>query len=112
MLHQLHKPIEKRISETSSNIDVFSRSLKIYNDALYESNFKEALQFIIPPTKNNNENLKCKRKQNIVWFNPLYSKNVKTTIEKTFLQLLSKHFPKDHQMHIIFNKNTIKISYS
>ena len=31
---------------------------------------------------------------------------------KTFLQLLSKHFPKDHEMHKIFNKNNVKISYS
>ena len=62
--------------------------------------------------KNNDENQKRKRKRNIIWFNPPYSKNVKTNIGKTFLQLLSKHFPKDHQMHKIFNKNTIKVSYS
>ena len=53
-----------------------------------------------------------KKKRNIIWFNPPYSKNVKTNIGKTFLQLLSKHFPKDHQMHKIFNKNTVKDSYS
>ena len=58
------------------------------------------------------ENQKRKRKRNIIWFNPPYSKNVKTNIGKTFLQLLSKHFPKDHHMHKIFNRNTVKISYS
>ena len=35
ILKQLPKSIEKRISETSSNIDVFSRSIKMYNDALH-----------------------------------------------------------------------------
>ena len=108
ILEQLPKSIEKRITETSLNTDVFNRSIKIYNDALHESNFKETLQFLI----NNYKNQKRKRKWNIIWFNPPYSKNVKTNIGKTFLQLLSKHFPEDHQMHKIFNKNTLKVSYS
>ena len=53
ILKQLLKSIEKRISETSSNIDIFNRSIKIYNDVLHESNFKETLQFTIPAPKNN-----------------------------------------------------------
>ena len=53
-----------------------------------------------------------KEKRNVIWFNPPCSKNVKTNIGKTFLQLLSKHFPKEHQMNKICNKNTVKISYS
>ena len=109
ILKQLPKFIEKRISETSSNTDVFNRSIKIYKDALHESNFKEILKFVIPAPKNNDENQKRKRKRNIIWFNPPYSKNVKTNIGKTFLQLLSKHFPKDHQMRKIYNKSTLKI---
>ena len=72
ILKQLRKSIEKRISETSSNIDVFHRSIKIYNDALHGSNFKETLRFVTPALKNNDENLKRKRKRNIIWFNPPY----------------------------------------
>ena len=34
ILKLLPKSIEKRTSKTSSNIDVFNRSIKIYNDAL------------------------------------------------------------------------------
>ena len=82
ILKQLPKSIEKRISETSSNIDVFNRSIKIYNDALHESNFKETLKFVIPAPKNNDENQKRKRKRKIIWFNPPYSKNVKTNMGK------------------------------
>ena len=74
ILKQLLKSIEKRISETSSNIDIFNRSIKIYNDALHERNFKATLQFTIPASKNNDENKKRKRKRNIIWFNPPYSK--------------------------------------
>ena len=46
----------------------------------------------------------------MIWFNPPYSKDVRNDIGKTFLQLLSKHFPKDHEMHKIFNNSTVKIS--
>ena len=28
------------------------------------------------------------------------------------MQLIKKHFPKDHKLHKIFNKNTLKLSYS
>ena len=107
ILKQLPKSIEKRISETSSNTDVFNRSIKIYNDALHESNFKETLKFVIPAPKNNDENQKRKRIRDMIWFNPPYSKNVGNGIGKTFLQLLSKHFPKDHEMHKIFNNSTL-----
>ena len=47
----------------------------------------------------------------IRWFNPPYSKHVKTNIGKIFMKLTSKHFPKQHK-YKIFNKNTVKLSYS
>ena len=82
ILKQLPKSIEKHISETSSNTDVFHKSIKIYKDALYENNFKETLQFVIPAPKNSDENQKRKRKRNIIWFNLPYSKNVKSNISE------------------------------
>ena len=104
ILKQLPKSIEKLISETSSNINVFNRSIKVCNDALHESNFKETLQFVVPAPKKNDENHKRKRKRTLIWFNAPYSKIIKTNIRKTFLQLLSKRFPKDHEMHKILIK--------
>ena len=62
VLKELPKSIEKRISKTSSNNDVFNRSIKIYNDALHERNFKQKLQFVILAPKNNDENQKRKKK--------------------------------------------------
>ena len=43
---------------------------------------------------------------------PPFSKNVSTNIGHRFLALVDKHFPKDHKLHKIANRNTIKISYS
>ena len=81
---------------------------------MIKSNFREKLTYKAPRSKNDfEENQKHKRKRNIIWFNPPYSTNVKTNVGKTFLQLVCKHFPKEHPpVHKIFNKNTLKISYS
>ena len=38
--------------------------------------------------------------------------SVKTNIGKNFLHLLVKHFPANNKMYKIFDKNTVKVSYS
>ena len=35
-----------------------------------------------------------------------------TNIGKIYLNLIKKHFPRGHKFHKIFNKNTMKVSYS
>ena len=62
--------------------------------------------------ESNNSGRKNTRKREVIWFNPPYSMNVETNIGKTFLKLVKKHFPRNNSFHKIFNKNTIKISYS
>ena len=37
---------------------------------------------------------------------------MKTNIGRTFLRLVTKHFPKNHKYHSLFNKNNVKVSYS
>ena len=52
------------------------------------------------------------RQRMIIWFNPPYSRNVQTNVGKTFLGLITRHFPASHKYLKIFNKNTVKVSYS
>ena len=59
----------------------------------------------------NSSRNKRKRQHNIISFNPSFSKRAKTNLGKKFFKLL-KHFPKRHKMSKIFNKNTVKLSYS
>ena len=73
------------------------------------SGYKTKLQYQQPKVDNQS---KRKRKRNIIWFNPLYRKSVKTNIGRIFIKLVSKHFPLNHKFVKIFNKNTIKLSYS
>ena len=51
-------------------------------------------------------------RNNILWYNPLFSKNISTNNGDRFLTLVNKYFPKDHKLRKILNHNIIKISYS
>ena len=110
ILKQLTESIEKRFSETASSKDIFDKSLKLYQDALKDSGYSNDFRYV--ENNNNTNDSKRNRKRKIIWFNSPFFKSVKTNIGKIFLQLLSKHFPKNHKMHKIFNRNTVKISYS
>ena len=52
------------------------------------------------------------RTRNITWFIPPFSKNVKTNVGKKFLNLLYNHFPSTNPLSKIFNRNSVKVSYS
>ena len=46
------------------------------------------------------------------FFNPPFDNSVKTKIAKAFLKPVRLHFHKDNELRKIFNKGTIKLSYS
>ena len=67
------------------------------------SGFTETFSYIKSSDQNiNNREAKMNRKRKNIWHSPPFSLNVKTNIGKLFFKILSK----------IFNKNTVKISYS
>ena len=45
-------------------------------------------------------------------FSPPFKKAVPTNIAKAFRRLINRHFPKFYRLHQIFNRNTVKVSYS
>ena len=47
----------------------------------------------------------------IIYYNPPYSRNVSTKVGGTMFFLPSKHFPPEHPLHQILNRNYIKMSY-
>ena len=110
IIKKLPESISKRVSEISSNEAVFNNAKNIYNTALKSSGFNETLSYT-PSTENNREK-SHNRKRKIIWYNPPFSKNVKTNIGKMFFKLIKKHFPKENPLSKIFNKNTLKLSYS
>ena len=55
---------------------------------------------------------KNRPRNDILWYNPPFSKNVSTNIGQRFLSLIDRCFHKDHSLRKIFNRNKVKISYS
>ena len=107
ILENIPATINKRLSEISSDEDCFISAKPIYQDALNASGYHHNLAF-----NRNQQANKRKRQRQIIWFNPPYSKNVETNIGQCFLKLIDRHFPKSSHLHKIFNRITVKISYS
>ena len=108
VVKRLPRTLELRISSTSSNELIFKNATPPYEEAFKKSGFKCKLNYQpqIAMTKN------TKRKRYIIWFNPPFSQNVQTKIGNRLLALVDLHFPVNHKLHKIFNRNSIKVSYS
>ena len=100
------KTIETRLSMLSSTKQIFDEEKVLYQQALEASGYKDRLQYIEPKEK------KKKRRRNITWFNPPYSRRVDTDIGRKFLEYLDLFFPKGHDLRQIMNRNCVKLSYS
>ena len=112
IIKNIPKSINKRLSEISYDQDSFDKAVPLYQKALNDSGYKHRLAFS-PPTASEPPNSDRKnRHRDIIWYNPPFSKNVATNIGRTFLKILDEEFPKGHVLHKIFNRNTVKISYS
>ena len=109
VLKQIPKGIAKRLSEISSSEEIFKNAVPEYQEALKKCGYDEELVYEKPDSI---QSQRKKRTRQIIWFNPPYSANVKTNVGKIFLDLVRTHFHKYHKYHKIFNKNTVKISYS
>ena len=104
---QLPSSVGNRISQLSSNQEAFSKSAPLYEAALHRSHYPTNLRYT-PNNKHKNRT----RTRNIIWFNPPFSKNVRTNVGRNFLNLIDKHFPASNPLHKIFNRNSVKVSYS
>ena len=111
IIKQLPLSIESRLRMISSSKEIFEESAKEYQDALKRSGFKHKLTYedntgIAGVQKPGN------RKRQVIWFNPPYNKSVSTNVGKEFLKLLDKHFPSHNKYSKIFNRRSVKVSYS
>ena len=96
------------ISLLSSDEQTFQQAAPVYQNALRHSNYKHKLDYMQhTPQQQTRRN----RQRNVIWFNPPFSKSVRTNVGRSFLYLLDKHFPPSHKLHKIFNRNSVKVSY-
>ena len=107
IIKQLPAMIEKRLSELSCNEAEFNHAKEPYNEALRKSGYTASLQF-----RKSAPREKSARKRNIIYFNPPFNTTVRSNIGQQFLRLVDKHFPPHNKYRKLFNRNTIKVSYS
>ena len=107
ILQNIPAGIERRLSDNSSNEEVFKEAIPIYQAELERCGFSHQLKF---NPRNENVVKKC-RKRKITWFNPPYSMDVATNVGKEFLTLVDFHFPPGHVLHSVLNRSTVKVSY-
>ena len=101
------------MTSISSSKQEFLEAKDEYEKALKDAGCTEVLKY--EPNNNNTPQAtkkKRKRQRRITWYNHPYSKNVATNIGKEFFDLVRIHFLPQHPLHKLFNKNTIKLSYS
>ena len=110
ILKNIPDSINKRLSEISSDRHCFDNAKTVYQEALNKSGYNYNLSYNEP--RNEIQHSRKNRPRNILWYNPPFSKNVKTNVGKCFLSLIAQHFPNSHSLHKIFNRNTLKLSYS
>ena len=98
--------INKRLSEISYDEASFNKAAPLYQKVLDDNGYKHCLKFSTPSASQPSKSDRKNRHRNIIWHNPLYSKNVATNEGKSFLKILDEEFPKDHVLHKIFNRST------
>ena len=78
-----HLPLsaERSLQKLSSNEKIFNDTISIYQKALIKAGYKHKLTYQKHDQKKYNSQ---ERKKQIIWFNPPYSKNVTTKVEKIF----------------------------
>ena len=104
---ELPSMIERRLSNLSSNKEIFMAESGAYNNALAAAGYSDKLQY------NAQESRKTRtRSRKVTWFNPPWNDEVSTNVAKRFLGMIDRHFQKGSALGRHINRNTVKVSYS
>ena len=110
VLKNLPQNVNKRLSSISSNEELFNNDIPIYQEAIKKSGYDFQLKF--DPSASNPKAKSKNRKRNILWFNPPWNSEVETNVGKEFLKLVDECFPPENPLSKIFNRKSVKVSYS
>ena len=110
LLKNIPLNINKGLTSISSSKEVFDESIAPYQKAQTESGYDHKFTYNLP----REQALKSKRKRtrNITWYNPTFNSNVRTNLGRNVQHIVDKCFPKNHALHKIFNRHTLKLRYS
>ena len=110
IIKYLPAAIGRRISDISSNKELFNKAKSHYESALKRSGHDKKLTYTErkKPAAHTAQNSRKNRQRNVIWLNPPYSMNVQTNIGSEFLNLDSKHFPKKQPVQQDFQQKQHK----
>ena len=109
VLNHIPVAVNKRLQKISSDPETFKEAIRPYQEAIRASGYEHELNF----NQNCVNNKKRKRRRrNVLYFNAPFCKSVATQVGKCFLAIVDKNFTKDHPYSKVFNRKTLKISYS
>ena len=111
ILKQLPTAVERRISDLSSNEQIFNDAKEYYQAALAKSGHTHQLRYNPSNPANQARTNRRNRGRKVIWFNPPFCRSVVTDVGKQFLRLLDLHFPRHDPLHKIFNRNSVKVNY-
>ena len=112
VIRAIPKSVNNRLSRLSSSEAIFNAAAPPYQEALRKAGYSHKLVYK-PPRADERVGMprrRC-RKRRITWFNPPFSKQVKTNIASAFLKIIDECFPVGHVLRSSFNRNTVKASY-
>lgn len=117
VIKNLPLSINNRLTKISSSEEIFNQTKTDYEQALMNSQLPHTLKYTTsPPPVNSQQQSQARkkksRKRNHIYYNPPFNAAVTTKFGKEFLRLVDKNFPKNHSLSKIFNRKTIKISFS
>jgi hypothetical protein len=102
------KMVQHRLCRLSKNKAAFDNHSSEYLNALQLSGYKtNDLSFKTLDMKKRRS-----RKRKVFYFHPPFCKSVRTNLGRVFRNLVERHFTPEHYLYKIFNKNTLKLSYS
>ena len=92
IIKHLPAAVSRRISDISFNRETFDKAKPDYEKALQDSGYTEELLYVkTPDSEDLNKSKTKKRKRNIIWFNPPYSKMCKQYRKNTnFIKISTK----------------------
>ena len=118
VIKQVSKNVNLRIRNLSANEEIFRKGSKMYIDALKSSGYKENFTNKEEKMPNDNNKEKIRKidvkieKGKSYGSTPPFCWLANINIGKYFLKLVDKHFKHGNKLPKIFNRKTLKISYS
>ena len=107
--------VENRLNMLSCNEIVFNQAKPLYQDALKASGYTHSRtqvqhSFLELNNRNTNNRKNRRRGRRTFWFNPPWDARVAMDVGAKFLRILDRTIPRDHPLHRLFNRHTVKIS--